>query len=89
MCLAVPGRIVSISGEEPLSRNGRIDFGGVLREVSLACVPEAREGDYVLVHVGLALSVLDEEEAREVLDSLRQMAETDESAPPEIPGEVR
>jgi hydrogenase expression/formation protein HypC len=89
MCLAVPGRIVTISGEEPLSRNGRIDFGGVLREVSLACVPEAREGDYVLVHVGLALSVLDEEEAREVLDSLRQMAETDESAPPEIPGEIR
>ena len=89
MCLAVPGRIVTISGEEPLSRNGRVDFGGVLREVSLACVPEAREGDYVLVHVGLALSVLDEEEAREVLDSLRQMAETDESAPPEIPGEIR
>ncbi|GAB4239275.1 MAG: HypC/HybG/HupF family hydrogenase formation chaperone [Acidobacteriota bacterium] len=67
MCLAVPGRIVSISGEEPLERTGKVDFGGVIRDVNLACVPEAGIGDYVMVHVGLAISVVDEAEAQEML----------------------
>ncbi|HOM99063.1 MAG TPA: HypC/HybG/HupF family hydrogenase formation chaperone [Acidobacteriota bacterium] len=70
MCLAVPGRIVSITGEDPLERNGKVDFGGVFRDVNLACVPEARVGDYVMVHVGLAISVVDEAEAREMLECL-------------------
>ena len=60
MCLAVAGELVSISEHaDPLWRMGDVDFGGVLRQVSLACVPEARVGDQVLVHVGVALTVLD------------------------------
>lgn len=73
MCLAVPGRIESIEGEEQFSRTGRVSFGGALREVSLACVPEAAVGDFVMVHVGMALSVVDEAEAAEVLDLLRRL----------------
>jgi hydrogenase expression/formation protein HypC len=55
MCLAVPGQILSIQGED-LERTGKVSFGGVVKEVNLACVPEARVGDYVVVHVGFALS---------------------------------
>lgn len=89
MCLAVPGRIVDISGEDPLRRSGRVDFGGVLREINLACVPEAREGDYVLVHVGLALNVLDEEEAQEVFDSLKLIDEAEGAEKSGSSGEIR
>lgn len=78
MCLAIPGKIVSISGDEPLHRTGRIDFGGVIKEASLACVPEANVGDYVIVHVGFALSRLDEEEAKKVFDYLKEMGELGE-----------
>lgn len=73
MCLAVPGRIVSIEGSDPLMRTGRVDFGGIVKEISLSCVPEAREGDYVLAHAGLALNVVDEAEAEKTLDLLREM----------------
>jgi hydrogenase expression/formation protein HypC len=58
MCLAVPGQIISITGDEKLSRSGQVRFGDAVREASLAFVPEAREGDYVLVHAGIAISVL-------------------------------
>ncbi|MDE3067414.1 MAG: HypC/HybG/HupF family hydrogenase formation chaperone [Verrucomicrobiota bacterium] len=75
MCLAIPGKIVSVSGADPLERTGRIDFGGILKEASLACVPEASAGDYVIVHAGVAISRLDEAEARKVFDYLRQMDE--------------
>ena len=75
MCLAVPGKIVSISGEDPLSRTGKIDYGGILKEASLAYVPEAKEGDYVIVHVGFAISRVDEEEAQKVFGYLREMDE--------------
>lgn len=75
MCLAVPGRILSVVGEDPLQRLGRVTFGGIVKEVNLACVPEARVGDYVIVHVGLAISTVDEEEARRTLDFLREMGE--------------
>jgi hydrogenase expression/formation protein HypC len=75
MCLAVPGKIVSVSGEDPLMRTGKIDFGGILKEVSLAYVPEAKIGDYVIVHVGFALSRVDEEEANQVFEYLREMQE--------------
>lgn len=78
MCLAVPGKIVSISGDEQLSRVGKIDFGGILKEASLAYVPEAKPGDYVIVHVGFALSLVDEDEAKRVFEYLRQMEELDE-----------
>jgi len=70
MCLAVPGRIESIHGDAPLERRGRVDFGGVFREIQLAFVPEARPGDWVLAHAGLAISVLDEAEAERVLAAL-------------------
>jgi hydrogenase expression/formation protein HypC len=62
MCLAVPGELVSIEEHaDPLWRTGEVRFGGVLRQVSLACVPEAQLGDQLLVHVGLALTVLEPE----------------------------
>lgn len=82
MCLAVPGRVLDIAGGDPLSRAGRVSFSGVVREVSLACVPEAKVGDYVLVHVGFALSVVDEEEANRIFDYLRQMDELAELEKP-------
>ncbi len=75
MCLAVPGRIEQIDGEDPLSRVGKVDFGGVRKEVFMAYVPEARVGDYVIVHAGFAISVLDEEEARLTLEDFRRIAE--------------
>lgn len=78
MCLAIPGKIESISGDDPLTRMGKVNFGGILKEACLACVPEARVGDYVIVHVGFALSRLDEEEAHKVFDYLKQMQELDE-----------
>jgi hydrogenase expression/formation protein HypC len=70
MCLAVPGKIVSIAGDESMFRMGNVSFGGILKEVSLAYVPEAEVGDYVTVHVGFALSVVDEQEARKTLEYL-------------------
>jgi hydrogenase expression/formation protein HypC len=75
MCLAIPGKVVSISGDDPLVRMGRIDFSGVIKEASLAYVPEVRIGDYVIVHVGFALSKVDEAEAQKVFEYLRQMDE--------------
>ena len=78
MCLAVPGKILSLAGEDELTRTGRVSFEGLVKEVSLACVPEAQVGDYVLVHVGLALSVLDETEARRVFEYLKQVDEAGE-----------
>ena len=83
MCLAVPGKVLSIAGDDPLTRVGRVSFGGIVKEASLACVPEAKVGDYVLVHVGIAISKLDEEEARRVLAYLQ---DTDELA--ELEGEM-
>jgi hydrogenase expression/formation protein HypC len=64
---------MSITGDEPFSRMGKVSFGGILKDVSLACVPEAKVGNYVIVHVGMALSILDEAEAQETLDYLRQI----------------
>ena len=78
MCLAIPGKIESISGDDPLTRMGRVNFGGILKEASLAYVPEAKAGDYVIVHVGFALSLLDEDEAQKVFDYLKQMEELGE-----------
>ena len=70
MCLAIPGRILSAEGVE-FARTGRVDFGGIVKEINLAYVPEAEIGDYVLVHVGFAISVLDETEARRVFEHLQ------------------
>jgi len=75
MCLAVPGKIVSIEGTDPLLRSGKVDFAGVVKQINLAYVPEARIGDYVLVHVGFAITTVDEQEAQQVFEYLRQMDE--------------
>ena len=81
MCLAVPGKIISATGDDSLERMGKVDFGGIVKEVSLAYVPEAKVGDYVVVHVGFALSTMDEQEAATVFDYLRQMEAAGGSAP--------
>ena len=75
MCLAVPGKLISVEGDDAMQRTGKVDFGGVVKEVSLACVPEAEIGQYLLVHVGLALSIIDEEEAQQVFDYLKEIDE--------------
>ena len=77
MCLGVPGKIVDIyeSGGLPM---GKVDFGGVTKEVCLAYVPEAKVGDYTVIHVGFALNLLNEQEALETLDLLRQIGAVDE-----------
>ena len=79
MCLAVPGKIVSVTGDEPLERKGRVSFGGVIKEVSLAYLPDAKIDDYVLVHVGFAISKIDPNEAQQVFDILHQIQELEES----------
>ncbi len=78
MCLAIPGKVVSISGEDPLTRMGKIDFSGVLKQASLAYVPEVNVGDYVIVHVGFALSKVDEAEAQKIFEYLKEMDELGE-----------
>ena len=75
MCLAVPGKLVSVDDSPSLMRTGKVNFGGILKEVNLAYVPDAKPGDYVLVHVGFALSIVDEDEANQVFEYLRQMDE--------------
>jgi hydrogenase expression/formation protein HypC len=83
MCLAVPGRVVEIEGAEPAFLRGKVDFGGVLKEVALPFTPEVKVGEYVLVHAGFALQVLDDSEARRTLDDLNQLGMLD--PPPEGP----
>lgn len=78
MCLAIPGKVISISGDDPLLRLGRVDFSGIVKAACLAYVPEAKTGDYVIVHAGFALSKVDEAEAQKVFEYLRQMGETNE-----------
>jgi len=79
MCLAIPGRIESISvADDPLNRIGRVSFGGIVKEINLAYTPEAQVGDYILAHVGFAISVVDEAEAMETMDYLRQIEELGE-----------
>lgn len=70
MCLAIPGHLLSIEGDDPLQRTGKVDFGGIIKQISLACVPEARVGQYVLAHVGVAISVIDEVEASRIFEYL-------------------
>lgn len=71
MCLAIPGKIVNIAeGNNSLERSGKVSFGGILKEVNLAYVPEAKINNYVIVHAGFALSIVDEEEAQQTLEDL-------------------
>jgi hydrogenase expression/formation protein HypC len=77
MCLSIPAKIIEIKqGSSPLM--GIVDFGGVSREICLDYVPEAQIGQYALIHVGFAISLLDEEEALATLEMLREMAELED-----------
>ncbi len=79
MCLAIPGKITSIlNTEDETFRTGMISFGGIAREINLMMVPEAKVGDYVLVHVGVAISIVDEEEANKTFQYLKEIGELDE-----------
>lgn len=74
MCLAIPGRVVERSAAGDVQM-GRVAFGGIVREICFECVPEAQPGDYVLVHVGFALSRIDEAQAARIFETLRDLGE--------------
>lgn len=79
MCLAIPGKIISIDElQEGVFLNGKVSFGGITKQVNLSIVEDAKIGDYVLVHVGVAISKVDEKEALKTLDYFRQIGELDE-----------
>jgi len=73
MCLAVPGKILEVTGDDPMLRTGRVSFGGIVRDVNLAFVPDAAVYDYVLVHAGVAIHIIDEREAERTFEYLRQL----------------
>lgn len=76
MCLSIPGKLEKIVAElDPTFRIGSVNFDGIKKDVNLAMVPEAKIGDYVLVHVGAAISIVDEQEAKETMDLIKQMGE--------------
>ncbi len=77
MCLAVPGKIIEIYDSAGI-RMCKIDFGGVIREACLQALPDAKEGDFTIVHAGFALNVLSEAEAMETLEALRELGEIEE-----------
>lgn len=89
MCLAVPGKVLEIVGDDPLLRSAKVSFAGVVKQVSLACTPEARLGDYVLVHVGLAISVVDAAEAEQTFNYLKAMGDLEglDTATPRSPAD--
>lgn len=73
MCLGIPGKVISVE-DNPLGiRMGKVSFGGIVKEVCLAYTPEAQVGDYVIVHVGFAISRLDEEEAQQTFEALAEL----------------
>jgi hydrogenase expression/formation protein HypC len=77
MCLAIPGKITSISGDDPLMKTGQVSFGGILKEINLVYVPEAKVNDYVIAHVGFAISILNKKEAHRIFETLDQLAESE------------
>jgi hydrogenase expression/formation protein HypC len=83
MCLAVPGKVIEIKDDSSGLRMGRVSFGGVIKDVSLAYVPEVNVNDYVIVHVGFAISKVDEEEANQVFEYLKQIEDISDSDTPQ------
>ncbi|MCF6180922.1 HypC/HybG/HupF family hydrogenase formation chaperone [Lutibacter sp.] len=76
MCLSIPGKLIAITNQlDDVFRTGKVSFDGIIKEVSLTLVPEAKIGDYVMVHVGAAISVIDEDEAKKTFDILMQLGE--------------
>jgi hydrogenase expression/formation protein HypC len=86
MCLAIPGKVVSVEESNGL-RVGRVQFGGIIRQASLDFVPEAEVGDYVMVHVGYAISRVDEAEAHRTYELLEEMGALEAELPPESSGQ--
>ncbi len=85
MCLSIPGKLIEITAElDETFREGRVSFDGVVKKVSLTLVPEAKVNDYVMVHVGAAISVVDEEEAKKTFDILKQLDELQDLDTPDI-----
>lgn len=82
MCLAVPGRVVQWIDNTPTFAQARVDFGGVHRSVSMVCLPDIQIGEYVLVHAGIAIARLDDQEAARVLETLRELGLDDEPDEP-------
>jgi hydrogenase expression/formation protein HypC len=80
MCLGIPGKIIEIYEKDSLPM-AKIDFGGIVKEVCLAYAPEAKVGNYALVHVGFAISLMDEEEAQETLTLLKEVADFENEIP--------
>jgi len=79
MCLSIPGKLIEITSQlDEVFRVGKVSFDGIIKEVSLTLVPEANVGDYVMVHVGAAISTIDEEEAKKTFDLLKQLDELHE-----------
>lgn len=78
MCLAIPGEILSVHGADPLLRVARVSFGGVIKEIQLVYTPNASIGDYVLAHVGFAIAIIDEAEARRSFAYLSEFEELEE-----------
>ena len=79
MCLAIPGKLISISQDKkPEFKVGKVSFDGIIKEANLSMLPEAKVGDYVLVHVGIAISVVDEEEAMQTFQYLKEIGEIDD-----------
>jgi len=88
MCLAIPGKIISIEqSPDVIFKKGIVSFDGVKREVNLAMVPEVKLDDYVLVHVGVAIQLLDEEEAKKTLEYLKELNELNEELGPDLSNE--
>jgi hydrogenase expression/formation protein HypC len=83
MCLAVPGKIVEINEVDGLQM-AKVDFGGIFREACLDYVPEAKVGDYCVIHVGFAISLLSEQEAMETLELLKQISNIEDEIGPEV-----
>lgn len=78
MCLAIPGKIIEITNQlDEVFRIGKVDFDGVKREANLSMLPEAKVGDYVMVHVGVAISIVDEKEANETMSFLKELGDYD------------
>ena len=81
MCLAIPGKLIELTLDiDPAFRQGKVSFGGISKQVNLSMVPDAKIGDYILVHVGVAIGIVDEEEAKQTMEYLKRMGELDELA---------
>ncbi len=85
MCLAIPGKLISTALDANGVKMGKANFGGIVKEVCLEYTPQAGPGDYVLVHVGFALGLVDEEEAERTYSALKKMEQLDELSIPDVP----